>query len=59
MGQHAVKILKLDTGELIKMLNDELEHEEDIEAWLADLERMKEGIRILNEGKVAAYATPE
>ncbi len=26
----------------VQILNDELEHEEDIEAWLADLQRMKD-----------------
>ncbi|HDR89326.1 MAG TPA: ferritin [Bacteroidetes bacterium] len=31
----------------IGILNDELEHEEDIEAWLADLERMKDDFRKL------------
>ncbi|MDZ7739311.1 MAG: ferritin-like domain-containing protein [Bacteroidales bacterium] len=31
----------------INILNDELEHEEDIESWLADLERMKEDFKKL------------
>ncbi|MGC9471450.1 MAG: ferritin-like domain-containing protein [Bacteroidales bacterium] len=31
----------------IGIMNDELEHEEDIEAWLADLERMKDDFRKL------------
>jgi len=31
----------------IGILNEELEHEEDIEAWLADLERMKEDFKKL------------
>jgi bacterioferritin len=26
----------------VQILNDELEHEDDIEAWIADLDRMKE-----------------
>jgi len=26
----------------VQILNDELEHEHDIESWIADLERMKE-----------------
>ncbi len=29
----------------IQILNDELEHEDDIEAWMTDLERMKEEFR--------------
>lgn len=29
----------------VSILNDELEHEEDIESWLRDIERMKEDIR--------------
>ena len=29
----------------INILNEELEHEEDIEGWMADLERMKEDFR--------------
>lgn len=31
----------------ISILNEELEHEEDIEAWLADLERMKQDFKKL------------
>ena len=31
----------------INILDDELEHEEDIEAWLEDLERMKENFKKL------------
>jgi bacterioferritin len=26
----------------VQILNDELEHEDDIESWMTDLERMKE-----------------
>lgn len=29
----------------VSILNDELEHEEDIESWLTDIERLKEDIR--------------
>jgi bacterioferritin len=29
----------------ITILNEEIEHEQDIEDWLADLERMKEDIK--------------
>ncbi len=29
----------------VGILNDELEHEEDIESWLTDIERLKEDIR--------------
>ncbi|MCF8360749.1 MAG: hypothetical protein K9H26_18485 [Prolixibacteraceae bacterium] len=31
----------------VQILNDELEHEDDIEAWMTDLERMKEEFRKL------------
>ena len=29
----------------VQILNDELEHEDDIESWLVDIERLKEEIR--------------
>jgi len=29
----------------VQILNEELEHEQDIEDWITDIERMKEDIR--------------
>jgi bacterioferritin len=31
----------------VEILNDELEHEEDIESWLTDLDRVKEEFKKL------------
>lgn len=43
MGRRGIEILTLDKDELL--LNEGLEHEQDIEDWITDLERMKEGLR--------------
>ncbi len=59
MGKRAIEILDLDLAKMTygkdhatyqivtQILNDELEHEEDIEAFIADIERLKDDIRKL------------
>ena len=47
MGKQAIKVASVDVDKLLGMLNEELEHENDIEDWLTDLQRMKDEFRKL------------